>query len=62
MINQTLRAVTLSDRKQLEDEPKTSGEIINQIRQLMRYLEVVGSAIHAYIIPSVDAHQVLYSS
>lgn len=40
------------------EESKTSVEILSQIREFMRDPEVVGSEIHAYIIPSVDAHQV----
>lgn len=41
------------------DEQKTSREILTQIRELMRDPDVVGSQIHAYIITSVDAHQVI---
>lgn len=53
------RAVSLTGRYESSlDETKTSGEILAQIRELMRDTDVVGSEIHAYIITSVDAHQV----
>lgn len=52
--------MSLKDRYgTITDESKTSREILSQIRELMRDQDVVGSQIHAYIITSVDAHQVL---
>ncbi|KAJ6605041.1 Xaa-Pro aminopeptidase ApepP [Pseudolycoriella hygida] len=54
-------AVSLNGRNRpFSDDSKTSREIVDQIRRLMTDPEAVGSAIHAYLITSVDAHQSEY--
>lgn len=38
--------------------PKLTGEILRQLRQVMRNCKYFSEPIQAYIIPSGDAHQV----
>lgn len=41
-----------------DDEPITSAKIVQDIRNVMNDTKIVNVPIQAYIIPSVDAHQV----
>lgn len=38
--------------------PKSSTKLLQQLRQLMKNTAYVPHPVHAYIIPSGDAHQV----
>lgn len=54
------RAIT-NDEKWIEtdDGPETSAKIVDNIRKTMNNTALVSVPIQAYIIPSVDAHQVI---
>lgn len=55
------RAITSDgDHSEIDDGLLTSAKIVNNIRDTMRNTNIVQVRIHAYIIPSIDAHQVSY--
>ena len=37
---------------------KKTGGLLSKLRELMKTKQIVGEPLHAYIIPSGDAHQV----
>lgn len=55
-----VRVITNDDptHSGIDDEPITSAKIVQDIRNVMNDTKIVNVPIQAYIIPSVDAHQV----
>lgn len=53
------RAITNDENaKEVDEGPLTSAKIVDSIRNIMNDTHYVSVPIQAYIIPSVDAHQV----
>lgn len=54
------RALTNDDTStEIDDGAITSQKIVDNIRKLMNDTKIVNPPIQAYVIPSVDAHQVI---